>query len=115
MSSLKIIGATVAVLLISSPSILAQNSGQTSGQPGSSSPSGPPVAHVGSAPWQPNAPDLTVRYESGKLTVVAHGATLHRVLELIGQRTGTAIESALGFDGGPVYVELGPASVQEVL
>jgi hypothetical protein len=119
MSSLKIVGATLAVLLISGPSILAQNSGQMSGelkaQAGNSSPLGPPVAPVASAPWRPTAPDLTVRYESGKLTVVAHGATLHRVLEAIGQRTGTAIESAPGFDAGQVYVELGPATVEDVL
>jgi hypothetical protein len=121
MSSLRIIGATVAVMLVSSPLILGQDSGQMSGelkaQAGNSSPSplGPPVAPVASAPWRPSALDLTVRYESGKLTVAAHGATLHRVLEVISQRTGTAIESAPGFGAGQVYVELGPATVQEVL
>ena len=119
MSSLKIIGASLAVLLMSNPSILAQTSGQTSGQleaqSGNSSTLVPPVAHAVSAPWQPNAPDLTVKYENGKLTVVAHGATLSRVLERIGQRTGTAIESTPGFGAGQVYVELGPATVQDVL
>jgi hypothetical protein len=119
MSSLRIIVAAVAVLVISNSSILAQNSGQTSGgleaQPGNSSPFEPPAAPATSRPWQPSASELTVRYESGKLTVVAHGATLESVLELIAQRTGTAIESTAGFDGSQVFVELGPATVQDVL
>lgn len=119
MSNLKIIVAAIAVLLISSPSILAQDSGQTSSeleaQLGNSSPLGPPVAPATSQPWQPRASELIVKYESGKLTVVAHGATLQRVLELIAQRTGTAIESTAGFDAAQVYVELGPATVHDVL
>ena len=119
MSGSKIILATLSALLISTFAISAQASGQTGGQleaqPASSSPLGPPVAPATSQPWQPRASDLTVRYESGKLTVVAHGATLQSVLQLIAQRTGTAIESTGWFDAGQVYVELGPATVQEVL
>jgi len=119
MSVSRIIPATVVALLISIPAISAQASGQTSGQlaaqPGSSAPLGAPVASAASRPWQPGASELTVRYESGKLTVVARGVTLQSVLQLIAQRTGTAIESTGWFDAGQVYVELGPASVQEVL
>src|SRR5208337_2172595 len=119
MSVSRIILATVVALLISIPAISAQASGQTSGQlaaqPGSSAPLGAPVASAASRPWQPGASELTVRYESGKLTVVARGVTLQSVLQLIAQRTGTAIESTGWFDAGQVYVELGPATVQEVL
>lgn len=104
----------VAALLAGEPEAMAQiypQTGNGAPQP-DQSPSVPPSVATAA---QSSASRLTVRYEGGKLSVAAHGVTLHSVLELIGQRTGTAIESAPGTDAGQVYVELGPASVQEVL
>src|SRR5271157_40559 len=119
MSVSQVILATLAALLVSTPAISAQAFGQTSGQLeaqlGSSSPLGSPVAPATPRPSQSGASALTVRYESGKLTVAAHGVSLQGVLQLIAQRTGTVIESTGWSDAGQVYVELGPATVQEVL
>ncbi len=56
-----------------------------------------------------------VRYEHGMLSVSAHGIPLHSLLQMISQRTGTALEVAPGADAGPVYAEIGPASVHDVL
>ena len=65
--------------------------------------------------WQSRVPQITVQYENGRLTVSAHNAVLRNVLEQIGRRTGTTIDLTTSAMTEPVYVELGPGTVQEVL
>lgn len=58
---------------------------------------------------------LIVRYEQGTLSLVAHRVSLHSVLAAVAKRTGLSVDSGQVNDGGLVYVDLGPASVHDVL
>lgn len=58
---------------------------------------------------------LTVRWERGQLSVIAHRVSLHNVLTAIARKTGMVVESAPGADAALVYIELGPASMRDVL
>jgi hypothetical protein len=64
---------------------------------------------------QEPAPQVTVTYVGKLLSVQAHGASLRNVLAVIGKRTGTEIDFGAGSDAGGVYVDIGPATVRDVL
>jgi hypothetical protein len=58
---------------------------------------------------------VTVTYGGKLLSVRAHDASLRNVLAVIGKRTETEIDFGAGSDAGGVYVDIGPATVRDVL
>jgi hypothetical protein len=58
---------------------------------------------------------VAITYDHKLLSVRAHGVSLRSVLELIGKRTGTEIDFGAGSDAGGIYVDLGPATVRDLL
>jgi hypothetical protein len=64
---------------------------------------------------QEPAPQVTVTYVDKLLSVKGRVASLRSVLAVISKRTGTEIEFGSGSDPGGVYVDLGPATVRDVL
>lgn len=105
------------ILLISSGSTVAQvPSGQCDQTGGSCSlASQPKLTGALPAAGQESSPLVTVTYDRRLLAVQAHGASLRSVLALIGKRTGTEIDFGAGSDAGGVYVDLGPATVRDLL
>src|SRR5271165_2079405 len=61
------------------------------------------------------APQITVTYVDKLLSVKGHVTSLRSVLTVISKRTGTEIEFGSGSDPGGVYVDLGPATVRDLL
>jgi hypothetical protein len=109
--------ATVFMLLISSGSTGAQvPSGQCGQTSGSCSLSSKPQL-IGALPLthQEPAPLVTVTFDGRLLSVHAHGASLRSVLAVIGKQTGTEVDFGAGSDAGGVYVDIGPATVRDVL
>jgi hypothetical protein len=124
MSCLEIQLATVLMVLISSGStgaqVLSGQCDQTSASCSRSSQPKLPVALPLSGQEPPpqarvSNQQVTVTYDARILSVQAHGASLRSVLAAIGKRTGTEIEFAAGSDTGGVYVDLGPATVRDLL
>ena len=124
MSRLEIQLATVLMLLISSGSTGAQVvSGQCDQTSASCSLSSQPKLTVAVPPSGQEPPrqvtandqQVTVTYDGRVLSVQAHGASLRTVLAVIGKRTGTEIEFGAGSDTGGVCVDLGPATVRDLL
>ena len=58
---------------------------------------------------------IAVAWDQGQLSVIAHRVSLHSVLTAIARKTGMVIESEPGSDAALVYIELGPASMHDVL
>ena len=108
--------AIILMILISSGSTVAQvPSGQCDQMSGSCSLTSQPKLTGALPPAIQESPQVTVTYDHKLLSVQAHGASLRSVLALIGKRTGTEIDFGVESDAGGVYVDLGPATVRDVL
>jgi hypothetical protein len=77
------------------------------------SPSQPPSPTASLEQLPSSAPEVT--YAGGQLKISAHNSTLRDVLALVRARTGTVIEGPVNQASDRVVVELGPASVEDVL
>jgi hypothetical protein len=78
-------------------------------------PSQPHVIDAPSPSHQETAPRVSVTYDGKLLSVQAHDASLRSVLAVIGKRTGTEIDFGAGSDASGVYVDMGPATVRDLL
>jgi len=117
MSRFEIQLAVALMLLISSGSTVAQVPSRQCDQiSGSCSLTSQPKL-TGALPpaIQESSPQVTVIYDHKLLSVQAHGASLRSVLTLIGKRTGTEIDFGAGSDPGGAYMDLGPATVRDLL
>jgi hypothetical protein len=104
------------LILISGKSVAAQVlSGQCDHISGSCSLSSKPLPDTLSSSHQETAPLVTVTFDGRLLSVHAHGASLRSVLAVIGKQTGTEVDFGAGSDAGGVYVDVGPATVRDVL
>lgn len=117
MSRFEIQVATILTLLIASGSIRAQvPSGQCDQTTASCALPSQPTLTVALPASSRESPQLvTVTYDGKLLSVRAHGASLRNVLNLIGNRTGTELDLGVGWNSGGAYVDLGPATVHDLL
>jgi hypothetical protein len=109
--------ATLVMILITSGSVGAQvQSGQCdlTGAPCSLSSQPHPIDALSPA-HQEAAPRVSVTFDGKLLSVQAHDASLRSVLAVIGKRTGTEIDFGAGSDASGVYVDMGPATVRDLL
>ncbi|MGH9511018.1 MAG: hypothetical protein ACRD2U_02665 [Terriglobales bacterium] len=63
----------------------------------------------------PPAPAAHVTYTNGQLTVMAENVPLKDVLNEIGKKTGATIEIPNGSATEPIFANIGPGSVRDVL
>jgi|SRR5271166_846765 len=113
---IRLVIVILMILLISSGSTVAQvPSGQCDQISGSCSLTSQPKLTGALPPTIQESPLVTVTYDRRLLSVQAHGASLRSVLASIGKRTGTEIDFGAGSDAGGVYVDLGPATVRDLL
>jgi hypothetical protein len=70
-----------------------------------------PATNPASAPTAPP----TVTYENGQLTVISNNATLSDILKAIQEKTGTAVDSAVGVSTDRVIGQYGPATPSSVI
>jgi hypothetical protein len=110
--------AALVMILITSGSVGAQvPSGQCDQTSTSCSLSSQPnpIGALSSA-HQEAVPRVSVTFDGKLLSVQAHGASLRSILAVIGNRTGTEIDfGGAGSDASGVYVEMGPATVRDLL
>ncbi len=107
---------TLLLILVTSGSASAQvQSGQCDQSGSCSLSSQPNPIDALPAAHQEATPQLSVTFDGKLLSVQAHGASLRSVLAVIGKRTGTEIDFGAGSDASGVYVEMGPATVRDLL
>ena len=109
--------ATLVMILITSGSVGAQvQSGQCDQTNAPCSLSSQPVPTDAPSPAHQEAmPRVSVTYDGKLLSVQAHDASLRSVLTVIGKRTGTEIDFGAISDASGVYVDIGPATVRDLL
>jgi hypothetical protein len=109
--------ATLVMILITSGSVCAQvQSGQCDETIAPCSLSSQPRPIDALSPGHQEAtPHVSVTFDGKLLSVQAHGASLRNILAVIGKRTGTEIDFGAGSDASGVYVEMGPATVRDLL
>ncbi len=103
----------LSALLLSSLLPAQTFSSPASQVPASEVASPPPT--LGDSGMGSGSDTLAVRWEQGQLSVIAHRVSLHNVLTAIARKTGMVVESAPGADTALAYIELGPASMRDVL
>ena len=74
-----------------------------------------PVAAEAVAPAAPAQPVPHVTYRDGRLTIMAENVPLSDVLHEVSRTTGAALEVPVGSATEPVFANIGPGSVRDVL